>query len=286
MAKTTLKNIIENETFLVLPGVHDCLTAKLAERAGAKAIFLSGGALSITSLGRPDIGFLSLGDFITAARNIAGAVDIPLISDADNGFGNAVHAANSASALERIGVAGMQIDDQILPQSVPTTSKERLEWRLVRAKIRAARENVSESFVLIFRTIANISDDLDEALRRASGAVSAGADYVYVDGLKSFDEIERVARCPEVGGKLLINMNEKGAAANLPIERIKALGYRIGLFPVSAMAASAKAVEAVFSDLMSHESTASQRDNMSNPADVYNMMGLNALTEKNLRLYD
>lgn len=285
MKAKTLRDVINDKKFLVLPGVYDCLTAKLAEQAGAQALFLSGGALSIASLGRPDIGFLNLTEFVNIARNIVNTVDIPLIADADNGFGNAIHAANTAKAYEHAGLAGMQIDDQILPQTMPTTSKECLEWEYAKAKIQAVRESVSSDFVLIFRTIANITDNLDEAILRVNKAAEAGADYVYVDGLKNLEEIERVARHTEPGVKLLINMNEKGAAANISISRIKELGYKIGLFPVSAMSISAKAAYEMFTDLMACESTEKHRNSMFNPVEIYNMMGLTSLTEKAQKFY-
>lgn len=133
--KKTLRQILEKEDFLILPGVYDCLSAKLAEEAGAKAVFLSGGALSIAGLGRPDIGFLNLTEFSSTIQRITSTINIPLISDADNGFGNAIHVANTARIYETLGVSGMQVDDQVLPQTRPTTSKEALSWDLVAPKI-------------------------------------------------------------------------------------------------------------------------------------------------------
>lgn len=281
-----VKDILSNEKFTVMPGVYDCLSAKLAEHAGAKVLFLSGGALSVASLGRPDIGFLNLTEFADAAQKITSTINIPLISDADNGFGNAIHTANAAKTFERIGIAGMQIDDQVLPQSTPTTSKECLDWAYAKAKIFAVRESVSSDFVLIFRTIANIAGDFNEALARANKATQAGADYVYIDGLKSLEEVEKVAHGVDSNVKLLINMNEKGAAARVPIQQIKSLGYKIGLFPVSSMAVAAKSMYDMLSDLMTQESTISYRDKMLNPTDIYNMVGLTSLTESAQKLYD
>lgn len=283
MNSKQLRNILDETPFLVLPGVFDCLSAKLAERAGAKALFLSGGALSITSLGRPDIGLLNLTEFGSAIQRIVSTVDVPLISDADNGFGNAIHVGNTAMTFESLGVCGMQVDDQVLPQNTPTTSKECIPWNLVEPKIRAIRNNTSDDFVLIFRTIANITDGVDEAVRRINMAAGIGADYAYVDGIKSQEEVEIVAEKAKV--KLLINMNEKGAAANVPIDLIKRLGYKIGLFPVSTMATAAKAMSDMLADMFKDESTAKHRANMFNPVEIYNMMGLDSLTEEALKLY-
>lgn len=279
-----LREALDQSKFLILPGVYDCLSAKVAEETGAKALFLSGEALSVAGLGHPDIGFLNLTEFMNSIQRITSTVDIPLISDADNGFDNAIHVGNTARTFEALGVAGMQVDDQILPQSVPTTSKEMLSWEMTVPKIQAVRKNVSDDFVIIFRTIANIAkNDLEEAVRRINSAKEYGADYAYVDGLKSQEELEYVASHAKV--KLLVNMNEKSAAANLPIEHIKSLGYSIGLFPVSAMAVAAKSMYDMFANLFEQENTLKDRERMFNPVTVYNMMGLDTLTEEYLKMY-
>lgn len=282
--KKLLREILDKEDFLILPGIYDCLSAKLAEEAGAKAVFLSGGALSIAGLGKPDIGFLNLSEFIDSIQKINSTIDIPLISDADNGFGNAIHVGNTARTLESLGVCGMQVDDQVLPQTRPTTSKESLSWDLVAPKIEAVRKNVSDDFVIIFRTIANDTCGLEEAIDRVNKAKDLGADYAYVDGIKSKEELEVVAQGAKI--KLLVNMNERGVAANIPIGEIKELGYRIGLYPVSTMAIAAKSMYDMLCNLMETEDTLKYREQMFNPMDVYNMMGLTDLTEKYLKLYD
>jgi len=282
--KKKLREVLDQNQFLIVPGIYDCLSAKVAEETGAKALFLSGGALSIAGLGRPDIGFLNLTEFMNAIQRITSTVDIPLISDADNGFGNAIHVGNTARMFEALGVAGMQVDDEILPQSVPATSKEMLSWEMTIPKIQAVRKNVSKDFVIIFRTIANIAKgDLSEAVRRINSAGEYGADYAYVDGLKSAEELEYVASNAKI--KLLVNMNERGAAANLPVEHIKSLGYRVGLFPVSAMAVAAKSMYDLFANLFEQESTLKDREKMFNPVEVYNMMGLGTLTEEYIKMY-
>jgi len=282
--KKTLRQILEKEDFLILPGVYDCLSAKLAEEAGAKAVFLSGGALSIAGLVRPDIGFLNLTEFSSTSQRITSTINIPLISDADNGFGNAIHVANTVRIYETLGVSGMQVDDQVLPQTRPTTSKEALSWDLVAPKIQAIRKNVTDDFVIIFRTIANITDGLKEAIDRINKAGDLGVDYAYVDGIKSKEELEKVAKESKI--KLLVNMNEKGVAAKVPIEYIKELGYKIGLYPVSTMAIAAKAMYDMLCNLMEEESTLKYREQMFNPVDVYNMMGLTSLTEEYSKLYN
>lgn len=282
--RKALRKILDEDEFLILPGVYDCLSAKLAEKAGAKAVFLSGGALSIANLGKPDIGFLNLTEFASSIQKITSTINIPLISDADNGFGNAIHVGNTAKVFESLNVCGMQIDDQVLPQTFPTTSKESLSWDLTGPKIDSIRKNVSDDFIIIFRTIANITDGLEEAINRINKAKDYGADYAYVDGIKSKKELEIVSKQSKI--KLLVNMNEKGIAANLPIEDIKGFGYKIGLYPVSTMAIAAKSMYDMLCDLMKEENTLKHRDKMFNPVEVYNMMGLTSLTEKYSKMYN
>ncbi len=282
--RKTLRKVLDQNDFLILPGVYDCLSAKLAEEAGAKAVFLSGGALSIAGLGKPDIGFLNLTEFASSIQKITSTINIPLISDADNGFGNAIHVGNTARVFESLNVSGMQVDDQVLPQTFPTTSKESLSWDLTGPKIDSIRKNVSDDFIIIFRTITNITDGLEEAINRINKAKDYGANYAYVDGIKSREELEIVAKQSRI--ELLVNMNEKGVAANLPIEDIKAFGYKIGLYPVSTMAIAAKSMYDMLCNLMEEENTLKYRDKMFNPIEVYNMMGLTSLTEKYSKMYN
>lgn len=282
--KKELRETLNKKSYMMLPGVYDCLSAKLAEKAGFDAVYLSGGALSICGLGRPDIGFLNLSEMESALHKILAAVDIPVLSDADNGFGNAIHAGDTAALYDRMGVCGMQIDDQVLPQTVPTNAKECLDWKLTAPKIKAVRKNVSDDFIVIFRTIANSTKGLEDAVRRVNLAADLGADYAFVDGIKSERELEMVSEKARI--KLLINMNEKGVCADVDLEKIKRMNYRIGLYPVSAMAVAAKAFDTLFHTLQQTGSTRDCRSQMYNPVDVYNMMGLNSLTEEYLGMYE
>ena len=178
-----LRKILSETSFLTLPGVYDCLSAKIAEEAGFQALFLSGGALAYSVLGRPDFGFLSLAEFGTAIQHIVSSVHAPLIADADNGFGNAIQAANTGAMYEQFGAAGLQIDDKVLPANHPAKS-EIIDWELMGPKIKAVRTAVSDDFVIIYRTCAELYDfGVDEAIRRINLAKECGADYAYVDGI-------------------------------------------------------------------------------------------------------
>lgn len=255
----------------------------MAENAGFQAAFFSGGAFSMATLGKPDIGFFNLTEAVHTLRRIVDSVNIPILSDGDNGFGNAIHAADTARAFETIGVAGIQVDDQVLPQSIPCTSKECNEWRYVEPKLIAIRKAVSPEFVILFRTIANITDDLDKAIWRINRAAELGADYAYVDGLKSYEETQQVAAQAKI--PLLINMNEKGACAKIPLEQIKALNYRIGLYPVASVTAAAQAYCDLFRTIHETGSTLGYVDSMYSIKQLMNDMGLQDLTDTYLPLY-
>lgn len=278
------KDILKDEKFTILPGVYDALSSKLAEESGAKAIFISGGALSITNLGKPDIGFLTLDDFIDAINKIKRVVKVPIITDVDNGFGNAIHAANTAQSVFEAGADGLQIDDQVLPQTKPTTSKEAITMNLVIPKIQAIRETVDDSFTIIFRTVANYSRDVKEAVDRVNLAGENGADVVYVDGLSTYEEVLYVAN--NVKYPLLLNMNEKGFPATLEINEVKKLGFNVGLYPVSTMAITANATKKLLDTLIKDETTLPLRKEMTNPEDIYNLFGLETSVENESKKYE
>lgn len=282
--KKELRETLKRKAYMMLPGVYDCLSAKMAEKTGFDAVYLSGGALSVCGLGRPDIGFLNLSEMESALHKILAAVDIPVLSDADNGFGNAIHAGDTAALYDRMGVCGMQIDDQVLPQSIPANTKECLDWKLTAPKIKAVRKHVSDDFIIIFRTIANSTQGLDEAVRRVNLAAELGADYAFVDGIKSERELEIVSEKAKI--RLMINMNEKGVCADVDLEKIKRMNYQIGLYPVSTMAAAAEAFYTLLHTLRQTGSTKDCRSRMCHPVDIYNMMGLNSLTEEYSGLYE
>lgn len=281
-----LRNILSGHKFLTLPGVYDCLSARIAEEAGFPALFLSGGALAYSMLGRPDFGFLGLNEFGTAIQHIVSSCDAPLLADADNGFGNAVQAANTGAMYEQLGAAGLQIDDKVLP-AVRPDQNEILDWELVGPKIRAIRGSVSDDFVIVYRTCANLYGyGIDESIRRINLAGEQGADYAYVDGIKSMEELEKVSEC--AGIPLMVNMNEKGfVGGNVPTEQIKAMNFSIGLFPISTMLAASQGMIEVMKALAGEGTTLGVRGKMTNPPTrIHGMMGQFSLVERYAPYYD
>lgn len=275
-----LRRLLAENKFLTLPGVYDCLSARIAQEAGFPALFLSGGALAYSVLGKPDFGFLSLAEFGNAIQHIVSACRAPLLADADNGFGNAIQAANTGAVYEQLGAAGLQIDDKVLPASHPARN-EIVDWEMIGPKIQAVRDSVSDDFVIVYRTCANLYGyGVEESIRRISLARERGADYAYVDGIKSMEELKKIS--DEAAIPLMVNLNEKGfVGGNVPIEEVKALRYSIGLFPISSMLAAAQGMIEVMGALADRGSTLSVRDKMTDPPTrIHNMMGQTALVEK------
>ena len=274
-----LRKVLAENKFLTLPGVFDCLSGRIAEEAGFPALFLSGGALAYSLLGRPDFGFLSLDQFCSAIQRITASVKVPLLADADNGFGNAIQAANTGAEYEQVGAAGLQIDDKVLPASHPLKN-EVIAWEMVAPKIQAVRDSVSDDFVIVFRTCVNLYGyGIEESIRRINLARECGADYAYIDGIKSVEELEKVSAEAKI--PLMVNLNEKGFVGGLPIEQVTKLNYSIGLFPISSMLASAQGMIDVMGALADTGSTLGVRNKMTNPpTKIHNMMGQKSLTEK------
>lgn len=275
-----LRRLLAENKFLTLPGVYDCLSARIAQEAGFPALFLSGGALAYSVLGKPDFGFLSLTEFGDAIQHIVSACRAPLLADADNGFGNAIQAANTGAVYEQLGAAGLQIDDKVLPASHPARN-EIVDWEMIGPKIQAVRDSVSDDFVIVYRTCANLYGyGVEESIRRINLARERGADYAYVDGIKSMEELKKISDKAAI--PLMVNLNEKGfVGGNVPIEEVKALRYSIGLFPISSMLAAAQGMIEVMGALADRGSTLSVRDKMTDPPTrIHNMMGQTALVEK------
>ena len=280
-----LRQTLSETKFLTLPGIYDCLSAKIAEEAGFSALFLSGGALAYSVLGRPDFGFLSLAEFGTAIQHIVSTVDLPLIADADNGFGNAIQAANTGAMYEQLGAAGLQIDDKVLPANHPAKD-EIIDWELMGPKIKAVRSAVSNDFIIIYRTCAELYNfGVDEAIRRINLAKDCGADYAYVDGIKSIESLKKISKEADI--PLMVNLNEKGFVGGLPTEQVKTLNYEIGLFPISSMLAAAQGMIEVLGALSKQGTTLSVRDKMTNPpTKIHQMMGQFSLVETYTPYYE
>ena len=244
-----LRQLVNRKQGLIVPGAYDGVSAKLVERAGFPVAYMTGYGVSASRLGLPDMGFAGLGDMADQARNMAGAVSIPLIADADTGYGNALNVRRTVALYESAGVAGLHLEDQQMPKRCGhLAGKIVVSAEEFAAKIRAAVEaRTDRDFVIIARTDAIAVNGLDDALRRAEAAVKAGADMLFVEAPTTEEQIERVARAFDT--PLLFNYAPGGRSPLPPFARLRELGYAVILLPVDTLFVAARAIQSFLREL-------------------------------------
>lgn len=245
-----LAEILRAREPILAPGAYDALTARLIEQAGFPAVYMTGFGTSASLLGRPDVGLLTMSQMVDNARRIAQAVDVPLIADANTGYGNPLNVIRTVQEYELAGVSAIHIEDQMMPKKCGhMENKQVIAAGEMTEKIRAAVEaRTSSDFLIIARTDARAVEGLDSALRRARAYREAGADILFVEAPQDEDEVAQVARAfPNV--PLLFNWAEGGKTPPMPLARLKELGYRIIIFPISALLTAAKAVREVLLEI-------------------------------------
>ncbi len=254
------------------PGVFNALVARMADRLGFRAIYLSGGALSAAA-GVPDVGLLTLNDFVEQARSVAQATSLPLISDADTGFGEALNVERTVRLFEAAGAAGIHLEDQQMPKRCGHLSgKSLIEPNEMAAKVRAAAAARRDpDFVVIARTDARGVHGFDEAVRRARLYREAGADVIFPEALENADEFARFAR--EVPGPLLANMTEFGKSPLLDFDVLAGLGYRIVIYPLTAFRSALRAAHDTLADLLKRGSQRDHVPEMLTRAELYDLLG-------------
>jgi methylisocitrate lyase len=255
-----------------LPGAFSPLVAKLAERIGFRAVYLSGGALSAGN-GLPDIGLLTLSEFVAQAQLTAEATTLPLLCDADTGFGEALNVERTVKLFESAGVAGIHIEDQEMPKRCGHLSgKSLVSPQTMAAKIRSAcAARRDRDFVIIARTDARGVNGFDDAISRARLYLDAGADAIFPEALETADEFARFAKaipCP-----LLANMTEFGKSPNLSVKALGDLGYSMILFPLTAFRVAMKAAEETLRDLLMNGTQAAAISKMMTRAELYELLG-------------
>jgi methylisocitrate lyase len=255
-----------------VPGVFNALVARMAESLGFHAVYLSGGALSAAT-GVPDIGLLGLAEFVEQARTITLATSLPLISDADTGFGEALNVERTVRLFEAAGVAGIHLEDQQMPKRCGHLSgKSLIEPEAMAAKLRAAAAARRDAdFVIIARTDARGVTGFDDAVRRARLYLEAGADVIFPEALENAEEFDRFARA--VPAPLLANMTEFGKSPLLDYADLARLGYRIILYPLTAFRAALRAARDTLADLLDKGHQRDRLPQMLTRAELYELLG-------------
>jgi methylisocitrate lyase len=257
----------------MIPGVFNALTAKLAERLGFRAVYLSGGALSAGWAGVPDVGLLTSTEFAEQAAILAGSTNLPLLCDADTGFGEAVNVERTVRLYEKAGAAGLHLEDQVLPKRCGhLTGKGVIDAIEMVSKVRAAVLGRRDpGFVVVARTDARSVEGFDAAVDRARRYVDAGADMIFPEALESLDEFARFAQAVDV--PLLANLTEFGRGPLLTFDELAELGYRAVLYPLTAFRAAMKAAEETLIHLRDHGTQRDLLGRMQTRAELYDLLG-------------
>jgi 2-methylisocitrate lyase-like PEP mutase family enzyme len=260
-ATTKLRNILKSGRIAVAPGAFDGLSARLVAQAGFPAVYASGGAIA-RSAGLPDLGLIPVDVIVERLASMVDVVEVPVIADADTGYGNALNAQAAARAFERAGVAAFHLEDQTFPKKcghyddkgvVPTAEMV--------AKLKAVRDALHDpDFVVIARTDALAVEGFDAALARASAYLEAGADMIFVEALTSEAEIADIAR--RLPGLKLINMFAGGKTPLVAVPRLEALGYHVVIIPSDAQRAAIKAMQRALATIARDGSAAAMASDM------------------------
>jgi carboxyvinyl-carboxyphosphonate phosphorylmutase len=275
-----LRTAIDDRAPLVAPGCYDALGARLIEHAGFDVAYMTGFGTTASLLGRPDVGLLGMSEMVDNARRIAGAIDLPVIADADTGYGNQINVVRTVQEYERAGIAGIHIEDQILPKKCGhMENKQVVDASVMVGKVAAAAAaRDDDDFVIIARTDARAPHGLDEALRRATACAEAGADVLFVEALQGVDEIEQVAS--EFSGiPLLFNWAEGGKTPPLTYDEIAALGFALVIMPISTLLAATVAMQNVLAKLKSAGTPAPFVDELMSFEGFTDLIGLTEITE-------
>ena len=233
-----LRELLAGTEPVVAPGAYDALSARLVAQAGFDAVYMTGFGASASLLGQPDVGLLSFAEMADQARRLAEAVDVPLIADADDGYGNPINVARTVRAYEAAGAAGLHLEDQLSPKRCGhLEGKQLIAAGEMVEKVHAAVEaRRSPDLIIIARTDARAVEGLDAALERARRYRDAGADVLFVEAPESEAEVAAVAQAfPDT--PLLFNAVEGGRTPLLELPRLRELGFRLVLCPVTALLA-------------------------------------------------
>lgn len=260
--RKTLKEYLHRDKLLIAPGCFDGLSARLVEQAGFEAAYLSGGAVA-RSMGIPDIGLVTMSETIERAAQVVSAVRLPIIADADTGYGNAVNLVRTVREFERAGVAAIHIEDQITPKRCGhLDGKEVISLEEMEKKLEAALGARSDpDFGIIARTDALGVHGLEQAIARARAFARLGVDAIFVEAPQSEAELAEIPRrVPEI--PLLVNVFKGGKTPMLPADRLQDMGYRIAIYPSETQRAAIHAMRTVLATLRRAGTTESIDDSL------------------------
>lgn len=280
MRKTTLfRKLMNDQDIMVIPGAFCALVAIIIEKTGFPAVYMTGYGTSSAILGKPDVGFVTLTEMVLNAKNIASAVTIPVISDADTGYGNPINVTRTIREFEQSGVVGIHMEDQVWPKKCGHTKGKRvIPAEEMVGKLKAALDaRIDEDFIIIARTDARAVLGLDEAIKRGVRYAEAGADMVFVDAPQSEDELRKIAK--EIPAPLMVNMSEGGLTPVLGAGDLREMGYKIVIYPTSALLAATKSIMRLMRELKQKGTTADYMNNVMLLSDFHGFIGFPEIYE-------
>lgn len=272
-----LRDLVSSK-LVQIPGAFNALAARSIERAGFEAVYVSGAGLSNAVFGLPDVGLITMTEAVEHARRIAAAVKVPVVVDADTGFGEAMNAARTVAEMEAAGVSAIHLEDQVLPKKCGhLDGKELVSAEAMAEKIRAACATRSDpNFMIIARTDARGVTSMADAIDRAKRYLDAGADAIFPEAMQSADELEAFA--DKVKAPLLANMTEYGKTPLLKLEDLKRMGYRMVIYPQTALRVAFGAVELMLADLKATGDQTAWLSRMQTRKQLYDLLDYDGLT--------
>src|SRR3954454_15445826 len=256
LMNTRVHQVLARNGSIVFPGVYDTLSAKIVQRIGFPMSFISGYSVAATSIGEPDLGLLTQTEIVERARRVCGSVSIPIIVDADTGYGNPLNVIRTVNELISAGAAGCFLEDQVWPKKCGHMRGKRVIERTEYIdKVRAAVEaRAGRDFFIVARTDALAAVSLDEAIARVTEARAAGADASFVEAPESLEQMAEVGR--RAPRPIVANRIEHARTPVRPRQRLVELGFQLILYPLSGVFAAAKALERIYQRLFDAQTTA------------------------------
>ena len=280
---TKFRQLLQQPGIIQAPGAYDCLTAKLIQQAGFPAVYMTGAGTSVAQLGYADLGLATMSDMISNAGSIADILDVPLIADADTGYGGILNVRRTVMQYERAGVAAIHIEDQEMPKRCGhLDDKKVVSTEDMVQKIRAAVDaRTDDDFTIIVRTDSIAVTGWEDAMNRCEEYIKAGADALFVEALRTPEEVEQVAK--NISVPLLYNFVESAKSPLLSASELEKFGFKIVIYPGSALLSVPHVVQKVMAQLKETGTTADIMDNMVTLEACFEAVGLSSLLAEDAR---
>ncbi len=279
-ATRAFRELLDQPGIIAAPGAYDCLTARLIEQAGFPAVYMTGAGTSVATLGYPDLALATMTEMIGNAAAIVEAVDLPVIADADTGYGGMLNIQRTIRQYERAGVAAIHLEDQEFPKRCGHLDNKRVIGpEEMTGKIKAAVDaRTDDDFFIFVRTDALAVTGWEDTLRRCEQYVEAGADGLFIEALRTPAEVEQAARHFDV--PLMYNFVESGKSPLIPAAELERLGFKMVIYPVSAMLTVCNVVGELMRQLRQRGTTEHLMENMVSVVDAFELVGLSPMLER------